>query len=117
MPKRRAKAPPKELAQFPMRVKYAREIARMTMTALAEKTGLQTSQLSRIESGEGSNGVEAATAIRIARGLGQPIGWLLANEGVPNVVPVIRETDGRKLRYYPKRAAAESPAPGNVRRR
>jgi transcriptional regulator with XRE-family HTH domain len=98
--KRKPIDPPRELITFPTRLKYARERAEVSMTALAAKADLAASQISRWEAGERAGGVEAATIIRLARALGVPVGWLAADEGDPGPVPVFRE--GRDRRRKPR---------------
>lgn len=84
-----------ELSSFPTRLKYARERAGLTQTALAEMTGIDISQISRWERGDRVDGMQIATIIRLARALGQPTGWLAADEGQP-AVPVFREPTDRR---------------------
>lgn len=88
-------APP-ELRTLPTRLRYARERAQMTQTALARKAAMDKSQISRIEAGEAADGIEAATIIRLARALGAPVGWLAADEGEPGPIPVFREGSDRR---------------------
>lgn len=88
-------APP-ELRTLPTRLRYARERIPMTQTALAKKAEMDKSQISRIEKGEASDGIEAATLIRLARALGTPVGWLAADEGDPGPVPLFREGVDRR---------------------
>ena len=88
--------PPPELLGLPTRLRYSRERQGLTLTALAERSGISLSQLSRLESGERVVGIEAATVLRLAAALGEPVGWLLADEGHPSPVPVFRETDRRR---------------------
>lgn len=92
-------APP-ELLTLPTRLKYARERARMTQTALAKRAELDVSQVSRIEAGERASGIEAATIIRLAKALGAPVGWLAADEGEPGPIPIFR--DGHDRRRKPR---------------
>jgi transcriptional regulator with XRE-family HTH domain len=77
-------------------MRYARERQGLTLTALAETTGMDLSQLSRLEKGERVAGIEAATVLRLAGALGVPAGWLLADEGQLPTVPVFRDTDRRR---------------------
>lgn len=88
--------PPPELRTLPTRLRYARERIPMTQTALAKKAEMDKSQISRIEKGEASDGIEAATLIRLARALGTPVGWLAADEGDPGPVPLFREGVDRR---------------------
>jgi transcriptional regulator with XRE-family HTH domain len=92
---------PPELKTLPVRLKYARERSGMTQTALAGRAQMDKSQVSRIESGEAADGIEAATIIRLARALGTPVGWLAADEGEPGPVPVF--TEGADRRRKPRR--------------
>lgn len=98
MPKKKPQSTPPELLTLPHRLAYARTRAGMTQTALAEKCGVDTSQISRIESEERAAGLEAATIIRIARALGVPVGWLAADEGEPGPIAVFREGADRRRR-------------------
>lgn len=84
-----------EMRSFPTRLKYARERAGLTKQALAELTGIDISQLSRWENDERYEGIQLATVIRLARALGQPTGWLAADEGQP-AIPVFREPTDRR---------------------
>lgn len=95
MPKQKPGPRVPELDSFPTRLKYARERAGLTQTALSELTGIDISQISRWERGERYEGLQLATAIRLARALGQPTGWLAADEGQP-AVPVFREPTDRR---------------------
>ena len=99
VPRKKPAALPQELLTLPGRLKYARERARITRTALAEMSDIDISQISRLEKGERGLGVEAATIIRLAHALGVPVGWLAADEGDPGPVPVFRE--GRDRRRKP----------------
>lgn len=93
-----------ELATFPEKLKLARKESGLTLTALSELTGIDTSQLSRFERGERLDGIQLATVIRLARALGRPTGWFAGDEAQPPV-PVFREpsppTDRRRK---PRRA-------------
>ena len=97
MPRHKKTAPP-ELKTLPGRVTYARERLGMTMTELATQLDVPLSTMSRLESGERIDGIEAATLIRLARALGVPVGWLAANEGAPPAtdIPVFREPPKRR---------------------
>lgn len=101
MPRKKAVSVPPELLGLPTRLRYARERAQMTQTALAKRAGIDLSQVSRIEGGERSEGIETATVIKLARALGAPVGWLAADEGEPGPIPVFRE--GRDRRRKPGR--------------
>jgi transcriptional regulator with XRE-family HTH domain len=96
VPKKKPAKPLPELETLPERLKYARKRAGYTGAALAEATAIDAGQISRLESGERTAGVEAATIIRLARELGVPVGWLAADEGPLPEAPIFRETDGRK---------------------
>ncbi len=97
MPKKKASNPLPELETLPERLKYARKRVGMTGAALAEASKIDAGQISRLESGERTAGVEAATIIRLARELGVPVGWLAADEGVlPEKVQIFSETDRRR---------------------
>lgn len=98
VPKKTPSLAPPELKTLPSRLRYARERIPMTARALAEKSGIDASQISRIETGKASEGIEAATLIRLARALGTPVGWLAADEGDPGPVPVFREAGDRRRR-------------------
>jgi transcriptional regulator with XRE-family HTH domain len=98
MPKRRDIAPPKELTTLATRLKYARERAGLTATAVAARADLDLSQVSRYEKGERVEGIEAATVIRLARALGVPVGWLAADEGTLPPIPVFEEGSDRRRR-------------------
>lgn len=82
---------PQELTTLPDRLKYARKRVGFSQKELAERSQVSESQLSRYESAERIEGVEAATVIRLARALGVPVGWLVADEGEPGPVPVFVE--------------------------
>lgn len=101
MPKKREIAPPKELVTLSTRLKYARERAGLTATAVAERADIDLSQVSRIESGERVAGIEAATVIRLAKALGVPVGWLAADEGSLPPIPVFDEGGDRRRRPKP----------------
>lgn len=102
MPKRTAKPappPPEELLSLPERIRYARKRAGFSQKELAARSSVSESQLSRYESSERVEGVEAATLIRLARALGVPVGWLVADEGDAGPIPVFTEPprgDGRR---------------------
>jgi ribosome-binding protein aMBF1 (putative translation factor) len=100
VPRKNPAPVPIELKTLPGRLKYARERAELTVTGLAKRAELDKSQVSRIETGQAADGIEAATIIRLARALGTPVGWLAADEGEPGPVPVFRE--GRDRRRKPK---------------
>ena len=93
VPKKKTVPPPPALLRLPGRLKYARERAGLTGAALAEKAGIDPSQVSRYENPESgrAGGIEAATLIRLAEALGVPVGWLAADEGTLPHVPVFRE--------------------------
>lgn len=88
---RRSAPKTRELTTLPSRLKYARERCHMTLTALAKLSGLDLSQVSRIEGGERVDGIEAATIIRLARALQVSVGWLAADEGDPGPIPTFPE--------------------------
>lgn len=96
MAKRKGLSVPPEINTFPTRLRYARERANLTRTALASKAKMGLPQYSRIESGERSEGIELTTVIRLAQALGTPVGWLAADEGEPGPVPVFREGSDRR---------------------
>ena len=96
MPKKNPVPAPPEIQTLPGRLKYARERARATQTALARKAKMDKSQVSRIEKGEIGEGLEAATIIRLARALGAPVGWLAADEGELGNIPVFGQDRRRK---------------------
>ncbi len=93
VPRKKVVPPPAALLRLPGRLKYARERAGLTGAALAEKAGIDPSQVSRYENPESgrAGGIEAATLIRLAEALGVPVGWLAADEGTLPPVPVFRE--------------------------
>ena len=100
MPKKKPAPALPELSTLPGRLIFARGLA--TKKAVAEKAGLDPSQLTRYEQGEGVQGIEAATVIKLANALGVPVGWLAAQEGEPPI-PVFREgRDGRRKPDGPK---------------
>jgi transcriptional regulator with XRE-family HTH domain len=82
---------PAEVTTLPDRLKYARKRVGFAQKELAERSQGSESQLSGYESAERVEGVEAATVIRLARALGVPVGWLVADEGEPGPVPVFTE--------------------------
>ncbi len=102
MPKRTAKAalpPPRELVDLPDRLQYARKRAGFTQKELAERSQVSEGQISRLVNAARTEGIEAVTIIRLARALGVPVGWLLADEGDVGPVPVFTEPprgDGRR---------------------
>lgn len=102
-----------ELATLPEKLRYARKLAGLTLTELSERTGIDTSQLSRFERGERVAGMQVATLVRLARALGQPTGWLAADEGQP-AVPVFREPPLLPPSPAPKRRSKTSPRRARV---
>ena len=98
MPRKKVVPPPNVLLRLPSRLKYARERAGLTGVALAERSGIDPSQISRYENPESgrAGGIEAATLIRLAEALGVPVGWLAADEGTLPPVPVFRESGTTK---------------------
>ncbi len=97
MPKRKESEVPIEIQTFPTRLKYAREKKGLTKQALAERSGIDIGQITRWEASERGVGITVETLLKLAKALGQPVGWLAADEG--QAVPVIREvTDGRRRR-------------------
>ena len=96
MPRKKPLPPPPELLTLPGRLKYARERAGLTATAVAERSNIDLSQISRFER-EPRPGIEAATLIRLAQALGVQVGWLAADEGTLPPAPLFKEpTDGRR---------------------
>lgn len=91
-----------ELTTFPERLKYARTRAKLTKAALAKRAGMDPSRMTRLESGERVQGIEAATVIRLARELGTSVGWLAADEGEVGPVPTFQE--GHDRRHKPNRS-------------
>ncbi len=105
MPRPKPKTQVAELATFPEKLKLARKEAGLTLTALSEKTGIDTSQLSRFERGERLDGIQMATVIRLARALGRPTGWF-AGDDAHAPIPVFREPgppSGTDRRSKPRR--------------
>jgi len=100
--KREVPPPPVEIELLGDRIRFRRKQAHLTVTALAEKASMDKSQVSRIETGKASEGIEAATIIRLARALGSPVGWIIANEGDPGPVPVFKD-GGDRRRKKPRR--------------
>jgi transcriptional regulator with XRE-family HTH domain len=95
MPKKKPAPSLPELTTLPGRLVFARGMS--TQKFIAEKAGMSPSQLTRYEHGEGVQGIEAATVIKLANALGVPVGWLAAQEGGPPTVPIFREgQDGRR---------------------
>jgi transcriptional regulator with XRE-family HTH domain len=84
-----------ELEGFPRRLRLARQLANLSQEKLAEAAGLDKGQISRFESGERVAAAHMATIIKLARALGQPTGWLAAEEGQP-AIPVFREPTDRR---------------------
>lgn len=82
---------------FPTRLKYARERAGLTQGALAERSGIDKSQISRWETQSRGEALTVENLLRLAKALGQPVGWLAADEGQP-AIPVIRENTDRRRR-------------------
>lgn len=98
VPKKKPRATPPELATLPSRITYARERGKLTKAALAKAAGMDAPAITRLEQGERTEGIEAATLIRLARALQVPVGWLAADEGDPGPVPVFREAGDRRRR-------------------
>jgi len=98
MPKKKPTAELRELATFPGRLTYARERVQLTQAALAKLAGIDGPRVSRLEDGERAQGIEAATIIRLARALHVPVGWLIADEGLPGPAPVVIEGQDRRLK-------------------
>jgi transcriptional regulator with XRE-family HTH domain len=99
VPRKKQTPTPPELLTLPSRLRYARERAGLTGVGLAQAADVDPAQVSRYENAERLSGVEAATLIRLARALGVPVGWLVADEGgLPPApgVPVFRESPGPK---------------------
>lgn len=67
-----------ELEDIGKRVKEARRLKEMSQVALATEVGVGQTYLSRIEAGKRQ--LSLAVLVRIAKALGQPIGWIAANE-------------------------------------
>jgi transcriptional regulator with XRE-family HTH domain len=92
--------PPPELPELKLiggRVRQRREESGLTVTALAKKANMDKSQISRLESGDAREGIRVDTLLRIARVLGAPVGWIIANEGQPGPVPIFEDgQDGRR---------------------
>lgn len=84
-----------ELEGFPRRLRLARQLANLSQEKLAELAGMDKGQISRFEAGERVASAHMATVIKLARALGQPTGWLAAEEGKP-VVPVFSEPTDRR---------------------
>lgn len=98
MPKAKKKvAPPlpAELEGFPRRLKLARDLANLSQDKVAKLSSTTKGQISRFENGERVAAAHMATLIRLARALGQPVGWLAADEGQP-AIPVFREPTDRR---------------------
>jgi DNA-binding XRE family transcriptional regulator len=88
-----------ELQAIGKRVKAARELKDMSQTALADEVGIAQNHMSRIEGGKRQPSL--AVLFRISRVLGQPVGWIAADEGAgPVARPVADWTqrDQRKRR-------------------
>jgi len=98
VPRKKPRTPPPELLTLPSRITYARERGKLTKAALAKAAGMDAPAITRLEAGERSEGIEAATLIRLARALQVPVGWLAADEGEPGPVPVFRESGDRRRR-------------------
>jgi transcriptional regulator with XRE-family HTH domain len=98
VPKKKPRPAPPELLTLPSRITYARERGKLTQAALAKAAGMDPPAISRLEKGERSEGIEAATIIRLARALQVPVGWLAADEGDAGPVPVFREAGDRRRR-------------------
>jgi transcriptional regulator with XRE-family HTH domain len=96
MPKSKADPELVELAGFPRRLRLARNLANLSQEKLAELAGLDKGQISRFESGERVAAAHMATIIKLARALGQPTGWLAADEGKPAVPVFTQPTDRRR---------------------
>lgn len=98
-----------ELVTLPGRLTYARERAGLTVRLLATKAAMDAGQVSRIESGERTTGIEAATIIRLAHALEVPVGWLTADEGQLPPAPVFRESTDRRRRGARKPSGNKTP--------
>jgi transcriptional regulator with XRE-family HTH domain len=98
VPKKKPRPTPPELLTLPSRITYARERGNLTKAALAKAAGMDAPAITRLEQGERSEGIEAATLIRLARALKVPVGWLAADEGDPGPVPIFREAGDKRRR-------------------
>lgn len=95
------------MATFPTRLKLARENAGLTKLELSKRTGIDKSQLTRWEQGARFDGVQLATIVKLAQALGQPLGWLAANEGQPAPAALVfRESTDRR-----RKANRDKPPP------
>lgn len=72
--------PTHEVATLGTRLKYARELRKLSQGELAERSGVDQGLISKLER-KRRGGLDADTVVRLARGLGVPVGWLLASEG------------------------------------
>lgn len=103
MPKKKPGEPQPELETFATRLKYARDRAGLTQTALSERSGIDKTQINRWESQARGTGLTVEKLLKLAKALGQPVGWLAADEGQP-AIPVIREQTDRRRRRPPPSA-------------
>lgn len=101
MPKKKPMAELPELSSLPERLAYARKRGGITKRFVAGKAGMDPSQITRYEQGDGVQGIEAATLIKLARALRVPVGWLAADEG--QLGPAAIFDDGQDARRKPDR--------------
>ncbi len=86
MPEKQDRPLTLEVQSFGARLKYARDAAGLSQKKLSKRSGVDQGLISRLERpGQegGREGLSADTAVRLARGLGVSVGWLLGAEGDP----------------------------------
>lgn len=69
-----------EFRTFPLRLRLARETAKLTGVELSDKCGIDQSVISRYENGKRVAGMTANSVILLANALGVRSGWLLSGE-------------------------------------
>lgn len=102
MPKRKPAAPvtrtkpsvPDSLLEFPERLREAMTDDDLNATQLAELAGVSTQLVTRALKGERRDGMQAASAIKVANALGVRVGWLLAGENPKHAGGVGVTADG-----------------------
>lgn len=98
VPKKNAKPVPPQIETLPERIKQARKDAKLTMSAVAKKMGVDPSQVTRWEAGERKEGIELATVLRLASALGCNDAWLATGRGDRGPIPVFTEAGDKRRR-------------------
>lgn len=82
---RRQKVAGPELQGLPKRLSDLLTAQAMTQGTLASRCGVHQSMVSRIARGERLDGITCETAIRLAKGLGVSMDYLLCGRGMPRI--------------------------------